>query len=169
MPYGLLHTLVAADQVPAYERWASRDRQAIGDYDVAPALRKPDDSWEHGLGQRILEFQVGRAHVAVLYGSEKESVLEPVRYAQSLLEDVIAKSGGDQDLEIAPWPGLRKSATDSGVWKNLGLVYQALSRVDRSYVSQFGVACERFVARADRSDPDLPAARAYLRRMRAAP
>jgi hypothetical protein len=167
MPYGLVHALVPASDVPSYENWALRDREAIGDYDVLPALRAPDDSWERGLGERVLDFQVGRAHVAIVYGSEKGADLEPVRSARRLLEDVVAKSGGDEELGIAPWPGIRWSETDSGVWKNLGLVYQVLSRADGSYASRFGVACKRFVARADRNDPDLPAAREYLRKMRA--
>jgi hypothetical protein len=162
LAYGLVHSLVRASEVPPYEEWALRDRQALGAYDVATALRAPEGSWENGLGMRVLDTQVGRAHLALVYGSKRGDNLEVARFAQSLLEDVVAKSGGDEELAIAAWPGTHKLSTDSEVWKNLGLAYEVLSRVDDAYVSRFAVACDRFVERADADDPDLPAARKYL-------
>jgi hypothetical protein len=169
LPHGLVNLLVRASEVPSYEQWTFGDRRAMGTYDVTAALRAPDDSWENGLGQRVLDIQVARAHVALAWASERADAVGPARFAQQLLEDVVAKTGGDAELGIAAWPGLRKAPTGSGVWKNLGLAYQVLSRVDTAYVTRFAVACERFVQRADGDDPDLPAARAYLAAKRKAP
>jgi hypothetical protein len=61
---------------------------------------------------------------------------------------------------------MRKLPTAAGLWKNLGLAYQVLSRADDVYVARFAVTCERFVQRADADDPDLPAARKYLAALR---
>jgi hypothetical protein len=166
MAYGLVHSLVRASAVPTYEQWALRDRLALGSYDVAPALRAPEGSWENGLAMRVLDTQVGRAHLALVYGSKRSDNLDVARTAQGLLEDVVAKSGGDEELGIASWPGAHKLPTDSEVWKNLGLAYEVLSRVDDAYVSRFAVTCDRFVERADPGDPDLLAAREYLDEVR---
>jgi hypothetical protein len=165
--YGLARSLVRASEFPTYGEWVERDRQAIGAYDVASALRAPDTTWENGLGRRILDAQVARAHLALVYANERGSAREPTRYALRLLEDVIAKSGGDSELGIAGEPGMREIDTSSGVWKNLGLAYQILAGSDTAYAARFTVACKRFVERANADDPDLPAARQYLHERRA--
>jgi hypothetical protein len=160
--YGLVHSLIRDNELPGYEEWVERDRQAMGTYDITTALRAPEESWEMALGQRVLDEQVGRAHLAIVYGHERGEALGQARTALRLLEDVIAKSGGDEELGILAGPGMRKLETGSGLWQNLGLVYQILSRTDETYVSRFGVACKRFVERASPDNPDLPAARQYL-------
>ena len=165
--YGLVRSLVRANEFPTYEQWVEGDRQAIGAYDVAPALRAADESWEMALGLRVLDTQVGRAHLALLYSQERGDAEKPVQTALRLLEDVVAKSGGDKELGIAAWLGVRRIDTGPGVWKNLGMAYQMLSRVDDRYSGRFAVACERFVERASSDDPDLPAARRYLDERRA--
>ena len=165
--YGLLRWLARPSEFPNYEEWAERDRQAIGTYDVAPALRAPDESWENGLGRRVIDSQVGRAHLALVYSDERGGALEPASYALRILEDVVAESGGDGDLGIAAGPGMRKIEPGAALWRNLGLAYQVLSRSDGSYASRLAIACARFVARARADDPDLPAARKYLDEMRA--
>ena len=167
--YGLVHSLVRASEFPTYQEWAERDRQAIGAYDVTPALRAPEASWEMALARRVLlDTQVGRAHIALLYAHQLGDAPDPARTALRLLEDVVAKSGGDEELGIAAWPGMRKLDTGPGVWRNLGLAYQLLSHGDDTYTPRFAVACQRFVAQADPNDPDLPAARKYLDEARAA-
>jgi hypothetical protein len=166
--YGLVRSLVRASEFPTYEEWAERDRQAIGAYDVASALRAPEESWEKALGQRVLDVQVGRARIALLYAHERGDAAEPARTALRLLEDIVAKAGGDEKLGIAAWPRMRRLHLGPMVWKNLGVAYQILSRSDGVYVSRFTVACESFVALAAADDPDLPAARKYLDETRAA-
>jgi hypothetical protein len=165
--YGLGRFLVRAGDFPTYEEWVERDRQAIGSYDVTAALGAPDESWERALGQRVLGAQVERAHVALVYGDKRGDPVGPARIALRLLEDVVAKTGGDQELGIAAWPGTRKLDMGASVWKNLGLAYQFLAGVDGTNPQRFTVACKRFVARADPGDPDLPAARKYLEDLRA--
>jgi hypothetical protein len=165
---GLVRPLNRKNEFPSYEEWVERDRQAIAGYDVAVALRAPDDSWEKALGQRVLDTQVGRARLALAYAHERGDAPEPTRVALAILEDLVAKAGGDEQLGIAAWPGMRKFELGPMVWKNLGMAYQFLSSSDDTYASRFAVACARFVARADASDPDLPAARQYLDQMRAA-
>jgi hypothetical protein len=167
--HGLVRSLVRVSEFPAYEEWAKQDRLAIGGYDITPALRASDESWERALAQRVLDVYVGRAHLAILYAYERSEATEPARAALSLLEDVVAKAGGDDEFGIAAWPGMRKLDTGPALWKNLGLAYQILSRTDARYTALFPVACERFVARADADDPDLPAARKYLDEMSAVP
>jgi len=165
--YGLVRSLVRASESPSYEEWAKRDRQAMGAYDVAPALRAPDESWEKALGQRVLDIQVGRARTALLYAHEGGDAPDPARTAVRLLEDIVAKAGGDERLGIAAWPRMRGLHLGPTLWKNLGTAYQILSHSDDSYAARFVVACERFVKLADANDPDLPAARRYLDEIRA--
>ena len=165
--YGLVRSLVRAGDFPAYDEWAKLDRQAIGAYDVTPAVRAPDESWERALGHRVLDTQIGRAHLALLYGQERGDPVDPARTALRLLEDVVAKTGGDRELGIPSSPGTRKLDMGAGIWKNLALAYQFLSSIDANYGQRFTIACKRFVARASPSDPDLPAARKYLNDMRA--
>jgi hypothetical protein len=166
--YGLVRSVIRKSEFPAYEEWVERDRQAIAGYDVAVALRAPDDSWEKALGQRVLDTQVGRARLALAYAHERGDAVEPTRIALAILEDLVAKAGGDEQLGIAAWPGIRKFELGPMVWKNLGMAYQFLSSSDDTYAPRFAVACARFVAGADAQDPDLPAARQYLDQLRAA-
>ncbi len=160
--YGLVHSLVRASKFPSYEQWAERDRQAIASYDVALALRAPDESWENSLGQRVLGTQVGRAHLCLVYSSERGGAAEPAQYALRLLEDVIAKAGGDERLGIARWPGMRKLDLGPGVWKDLGIAYEILSRIDGRYDPRIAVAYEEFIEQAAADDPDLATARKIL-------
>jgi hypothetical protein len=164
--YGLLRWLVRPAEFPTYEEWVERDRQAIGTYDIAPALRAPDESWENGLGRRVIDSQVGRAHLALVYSDERGGALEPARYALRILEEVVAQSGGDGELGVAAAPEMRKIEPGAALWKNLGLAYQVLARSDGRYAARLAIACARFVQRARADDPDLPAARKYLDEMR---
>jgi len=166
--YGLVHALVRASEFPTYQEWTERDRQAMGSYDVTPALRAPDESWENALGQRVLGTQVGRAHLCLVYSSERGDAAEPAQNALRLLEDVIAKAGGDRELGIAGEPGLRKLDLGPGVWKDLGIAYQILSRAEGRYGPRIAVAYAKFVERAAADDPDLPTARRILEQAHAA-
>jgi hypothetical protein len=166
--YGLVRSLVRKNEFPSYEEWVERDRQAIAGYDVTVALRAPEESWEKALGQRVLDTQVGRARLALAYAHERGDAAEPTRTALAILEDLVAKAGGDEQLKIAAWTGMRKFDLGPMVWKNLGMAYQFLSHSDETYAPRFAVACARFVAGADAQDPDLPAARQYLDQLRAA-
>jgi hypothetical protein len=165
---GLVRFLIRKSEFPTYEEWVERDRQAIAGYDGTVALRAPEESWEKALGQRVLDTQVGRARLALAYAHERGDAAEPTRTALAILEDLVAKAGGDEQLKIAAWPGIRKFELGPMVWKNLGMAYQFLSHSDDMYAPRFAVACARFVARADANDPDLPAARQYLDEVRAA-
>jgi hypothetical protein len=166
--YGLVRSLLRKNEFPSYEAWVDRDRQAIAGYDITVALRAPDESWDKALGQRVLDTQVGRARLALAYAHERGDAAEPTRIALAILEDLVAKAGGDEQLGIAAWPEIRKFDLGPMVWKNLGMAYQFLSSSDDTYAPRFAVACARFVATADANDPDLPAARQYLDEMRAA-
>ncbi len=166
--YGLVRWLARPNEFPTYEEWVQRDREAIDGYDVAAALRAPDESWERALGQRILDTQVGRARLALAYAHERGDAAEPTRTALLILEDLVSKAGGNEQLKIAAWPGIRRFELGPMVWKNLGMAYQLLSHGDETYAQRFAVACAKFVASADANDPDLPAARQYLDQMRAA-
>jgi Protein of unknown function (DUF2723) len=165
---GLVRPLIRKSTFPTYEEWVNWDRQAMAGYDVAVALRAPDDSWEKALGQRVLDTQVGRARLALAYAHERGDAAEPTRIALAILEDLVAVAGGDEQLGIAAWPGIRKFNLGPMVWKNLGMAYQILAHSDETYAPRFAVACARFVATADANDPELPAARQYLDQMRAA-
>ena len=166
--YGLVHALVRTSEFPTYQEWAERDRKAIGTYDVVPALRAPEESWENALAQRVLGTQVGRAHLCLVYSSERGDAPEPARNALRLLEDVVVKAGGDEKLGIAGWPGMRKLDIGPGVWKDLGTAYGILSRGEGRYDPRLAVAYEKFVEQADADDPDLPAVRKILEQTRAA-
>ena len=166
--YGLVHSMVRTNEFPSFEQWLEHDRQAIGTYNVVPALRAPDESWENTIGQRVLGTQVARAHLCLVYGSERGDAPGPARIALQLLEDVVAKTGGDERLGIAAWPGAHKLDVGPAVWKDLGIVYEILARRDGAYYPRIAVAYDRFVERADPGDPDVPAARDYLEQTRAA-
>jgi hypothetical protein len=159
---GLVHPLVPASQFPTYEEWYRRDRLAISSYDVGPALRAADGTWENALGQLVLGTQTGRAHLALLYSHEQQNDPVAGRYSVSLLEDVVAKAGGDEKLGIAGKPGLAKLPLGPTLWKDLGIVYEILSRVDPAFLPKVAIAYEKFVVGAPADDPDLPKVRQYV-------
>lgn len=164
---GLVSALVRAKEFPTYKEWAERDKKAIGKYDVVPALRASVQSWENALGQRVLGTQVGRAHLSLIYGSEQDDPSEPARNALHLLEDVIAKTGGNEKLGILGVPGLRKLDVGPAAWKDLGITYEILSNFDSAYYPRVAIAYEKFIDVAADNDPDLKTARMYLKQMRA--
>jgi hypothetical protein len=166
--YGLVYSLVRPGEFPTYQEWLNRDGKAMGRYDVVPALRASEQSWENALGQRVLGTQVGRAHLALVYSSAEGDAPEPARTAVGLLEDVIAKAGGDSKLGIAGWPGLRKLELGPQLWKDLGVAYQILSRSGGNYDPRIAVAYQKFIDQADAKDPDLPTARQVVEAARAA-
>jgi hypothetical protein len=166
---GLVSALVRTNDYPTYEEWWVQDRTAIGAYDVVPALRAPEESWENALGQRVLGTQVGRGHLALVYSTERQGAVGPAQYARMLLEDVIAKAGGDSKLEIDPWPGCRRLDVGPAVWKDLGIIYEILGQTDRRYMPRVAMAYEKFLNRADPDDPDLPVALKYLQQARPVP
>jgi Protein of unknown function (DUF2723) len=164
--YGLVHWMVRANKLPTFEAWLERDRRAMANYDVVPALRAPEESWENALGERVLGMQVGRAHQCLVYGEENGGDPGPAGIALGLLEDVVIKSGGDEKLGIEGWPGVRKLDMGPALWKDLGIVYEISARTDKKYHPRIAVAYERFVEKADPGDPDVQAARNYLQQVR---
>ncbi len=168
---GLVHPLVPAARFPGFDAWLARDRQAMGTYDVLTPLRMPAGSWERLLGELVLTTQAGRAHLSLVYSTDAGHALPPARNSIALLEDIVAKAGGDPSLGIAAHPGVddRKLAIGSGVYKDLGIGYEILSKVDGAYLPRVAIAFERFIERADASDKDLPAARRYVEQHRARP
>jgi len=166
---GLVHPLVRASEFPSFEEWALRDRKAMGNYDVGEALRAPDGSWENALGQLVLTTQGGRAHLALVYSTDTGNAPAPARVSINLLEDIVAKAGGDKTLGIPGRFGMRQLFVGPTIWKDLGIGYEILSRVDPSYTPRVALAFEKFVERAEPDDADLPAARGYLERYRPKP
>ena len=166
LPYGLVHALVRVGEFPTFQEWVQRDGKAMAGYDVVPALRAPAESWENAVAARVLGTQVARAHLCLVYSSERASAVGPARNAVLLLEDVVAKSGGDEALGIAGWPGLRRIETGPTLWKDLGIAYDFVAQVDRRYDPRVAVAYQKFVERAAPDDPDLPAARRMLEEVR---
>jgi hypothetical protein len=165
---GLVHPLVPAAQFPSYDEWLARDRQAIGNYDVVPALSARDGSWEKMLGQLVMTTQSGRAHLALVYSTDHGNALPPARTAVTLLEDIVAKAGGDEAIGIRAFRGMRQLTTASGLWKDLGIGYEILSHYDPSYTARVTTAYEKFLERAEPSDKDIAAARGYVERHRRA-
>jgi hypothetical protein len=165
---GLVHPLVPAAQFPAFDEWLRRDRRAFGSYDVVPALGAREGSWESILGQLVMTTQGGRAHLALVYSTESGNAPAPARTAVELLEDIIAKAGGDEALGIRAQRGVRYLYIGPTVWKDLGIGYEILSRVDPSFTPRVAIAYEKFVERAEPSDVDLPAARRYVEQHRSA-
>jgi hypothetical protein len=166
---GLVHPLVPASQFPSFEEWQARDRRAIGSYSVVPALRSREGSWEYALGQLAMATQGGRAHLALVYSNEHGNIPAPARMSVNLLEDIVAKAGGDETLKIPSYPGMRQLYIGPTVWKDLGIGYEILGRVDASYNPRVALAFEKFVERAAPDDADVPAARNYLEQHRPAP
>ncbi|MBN2577014.1 MAG: DUF2723 domain-containing protein [Deltaproteobacteria bacterium] len=166
--FGLVHRLLPASQYPSYEEWLSRDRAARKDYDVGPALAARVGSWETMVGELVLTAQAGRAHVALLYSKDNGYKPGPARTAIDLLEDIIAKAGGDEDLGIRPVPGLRPFMVSANIWKDLGISYEVLSRSEPSFLPRVAIAYEKFVERAPPDDKDVPTAREYVKAHRPA-
>ncbi len=163
---GLVHPLVPAGQFPSFEQWVARDGKALGHYDVMPALRAPEGSWEYALAKLVMTTQAGRAHLALVYSNESGNAPAPARGAVALLEDLVAKAGGDKGLGIARLPGMRQIYLGPNVWKDLGIGYEILSHTDRAYTPKVALAYEKFVERASSDDADLPAAREYVEQHR---
>jgi hypothetical protein len=163
---GLVHPLVPASQFPSYEQWAARDRKALGNYDVMPALRAPEGSWENALGKLVMTTQGGRAHLALVYSNESGNAPALARASVDLLEDLVAKAGGDKTLGIPGRPGLPELSIGSNVWKDLGIGYEILSHVEPKFTPKVALAYEKFVERASSDDADLPAARRYVEQHR---
>jgi hypothetical protein len=163
---GLVHPLVPASDLPTFEQWLVRDRLALGNYDVLAPLRTPEGSWEHVLGQLVLSTQAVRAHLALVYSTDAGHAVPPARRSIELLEDILAKTGGDEALRIPSTPGVRPMVVGAGVYKDLGIGYEILSKVEPPYLPKVAIAFEKFVERADASDKDLPAARRYVEQHR---
>jgi hypothetical protein len=85
-----------------------------------------------------------------------------------LLEDIVARAGGDKALGIAGQPGMRPLYLGPTVWKDLGIGYEILARTDPAYAPRVALAYEKFVERAEPDDKDLPAARQYIEQHRRA-
>jgi len=165
---GLVHPLVPAGQFPSFEQWAERDRKAMGSYDVMPALRAREGSWENALAQLVMTTQGGRAHLALVYSNETGNAPAPARASVDLLEDLIAKAGGDKTLGVSGRPGIRQLTISPAVWKDLGIGYEILSHADPAYTPRVALAYEKFVENAVPDDTDLPAVRRYLEQHRRA-
>jgi hypothetical protein len=166
---GLVHPLVPTSQFPSFEEWVARDQKAMGNYDVTDALRAPEGSWENALGQLVMTTQGGRAHLALVYSNEAGNAPASARVSVNLLEDLIAKAGGDKTLGIPGLSGMRQLDIGPTVWKDLGIGYEILSHVDSSYQPRVALAFEKFVERAAPDDTDLPAARVYVQQHRPGP
>jgi hypothetical protein len=164
---GLTHPLVPADRFPSFEQWAERDRQAMANYDSLPALLYPVGSWEQILGELVLNVQAGRAHLALVYSHDAGNAEAPARLAVNLLEQIVRRAGGLPALGIPADPGVPSIEIHASILKNLGIGYEILSHTDPSFAPRIGKAWEIFVAKAPPTDPDLPAARAYLKEPRA--
>jgi hypothetical protein len=166
---GLVHPIVPASQFPDFEQWAARDRKALGSYDVVPALRASDGSWENALAKMVMTTQGGRAHLALVYSNEANNAPALARVSVDLLEDIVAKAGGDKTLAIPGQPGMRALYLGPTIWKDLGIGYEILARTFPAYAPKVALAFEKFVERADPDDKDVPAARQYVEQHRPGP
>jgi hypothetical protein len=164
---GLTQPLVPAERFPSFQQWAERDRQAMANYDPVPALLFPAGSWEQMLGELALNTQAARAHLALLYSHDMGNAEAPAHRAVNLLEEVVRRAGGSPTLGILAQPGLPPLDLHPSIFKNLGIGYEILSHFDQTYASRTAKAWEIFVAKAPATDPDLPAARAYVENARA--
>jgi hypothetical protein len=159
---GLVHPLLPADKFPSFEEWQSRDRKAMGNYDIRPSLLARYGTWERVLGELVLTTQGGRGHLILVYSHERNNDRNLARQAVNLLEDIVGKAGGDPELAIPGQAGMPKLLIGPNIWKDLGIGYEILSQGDASYAPRIGLAFEKFVERAVPDDADLPAARGYL-------
>jgi hypothetical protein len=164
---GLVHALVPASRFPKFEEWAARDRQAMGGYDVVPALRYREGSWENALGQLVLNTEVIRANIAMTYAIARPSDPAAPHLCATLFEDVIAKSGGDDRLKIPGTRGLPHLQVGASAFKDLGVCYEILGRTDGTFRPRVASAVQRFAELASPGDPALPAARKFLGLQRA--
>ena len=167
--FGLVHWLVPAGQIPTFAEWATRDQKALAGYDVVPALRSPKGTWENALGQLVLTTQVMRAHLALVYSLEHGGDPLPARLSMTLIEDIIAKAGGDEKLNIPGTPGLPPLSVGPSAWRDLGICYEILARTNNAYLPRVALAVERFVEQAPPDSTELPAARKYLETHRPPP
>jgi hypothetical protein len=166
---GLTYPLVTPDRFPTFKQWAALNQQAMGSYDPRPALRFPEGSWERVLGELALNMQAARAHLALLYSSEMGNAAEPARWAIHQFEQVVRLAGGSRELGIPPEPGLRPLPIHPTLYKQLGICYETMSRIDPAFLPRTIKAWQLFVAQASADDTDLPATRAYLQRAGAMP
>jgi hypothetical protein len=88
--------------------------------------------------------------------------------AVELLEQVVRRAGGSPALGILAEPGLQTLDLHATIFKNLGIGYEILARTDPTFTPRTVKAWESFLAKAPATDPDVPAARAYVERARAA-
>jgi hypothetical protein len=102
----------------------------------------------------------------LVYSNESGNAPAPARASVKLLEDIIAKAGGDKTFGIPGLPGMRQLYLGPTVWKDLGIGYEILSRTDAAYLPKVALAYERFIERATPDDADLPAARQYVEQHR---
>ena len=160
--HGLVHSLVPAGQFPSFRAWEARDREAMGHFDVSAALRFPKGTWENALGQMVLSTQGLRGHIAVVYAMQGGPDPAAARVATGLLEDLVAKTGGDARLGIAGAAGLPSMLVAASIWRDLGIGYEILARQDPSYAARVPIAVERFLDRAPPDSGEVPAARKYL-------
>ncbi|MGD0838739.1 MAG: DUF2723 domain-containing protein [Polyangia bacterium] len=164
---GLVHPLVKSSEFPSFAEWRARDEKAMGRYDVLPALRARDGTWESALGELVLATEAGRAHLALVYSHEQRDDPMAARTALALLEDVIAKGGGDAEMGIAAQPGVRALALAPNIWKDLGITYEILARSNPALLPKVALAYAKFLRNAPADDTDVPAARRYVSTHRA--
>jgi hypothetical protein len=159
---GLVQPLVPINEFPSFDEWLVRDRRAMGNYDVIPALSARDGSWEKMIGQLVMGTQGSRAHLALVYSTDSGNAPAPARTAVALLEDLVAKAGGDEALGIRARPGMRQLFVGPTVFRDLGIGYEILSKVDRRFLPKVAISFEKFAERADAKDVDAAAARKYV-------
>ena len=163
---GLVQPLVPINEFPSFDEWLVRDRRAMGNYDVIPALSARDGSWEKMIGQLVMGTQGSRAHLALVYSTDSGNAPAPARTAVALLEDLVAKAGGDEALGIRARPGMRQLFVGPTVFRDLGIGYEILSKVDRRFLPKVAISFEKFAERADAKDVDAAAARKYVEQHR---
>jgi hypothetical protein len=132
-------------------------------------LRYPPGSWERLVGELALNNQAQRAQLALSYSQEMGNAEAPARLGVRLLEDVVRSVGGWKDLGIAGATGVFPLAAHPTVLKSLGVGYDILSKNDPTFVARATKAFDLYVQTAPADDPDLPAVRARLLRLRGNP
>jgi hypothetical protein len=159
---GLVFLIVDKAQYLSYPEWNALDLKALANYDAVPALRSPEGSWEHIVGDLTLKTQLSRAHMALTLSNENGDALAPARKAYDLLVDLIAKVGGYERMGIVSVPGVPQAQLAPSVWKDLGIACGILAKTDPAFAPKMLIAYEKFIAEAGPEDADLPKARAYL-------
>ncbi len=168
-PTGLTHALIPAASFPSFAEWAARDAKAAAVFDPMTGLRYPPGSWERLVGELALNNQAQRAQLALSYSQEMGNAEAPARLGVRLLEDVVRSVGGWKDLGIAGATGVFPLAAHPTVLKSLGVGYDILSKNDPTFVARATKAFDLYVQTAPADDPDLPAVRARLLRLRGNP